>query len=84
MTVTIYSKPGCNPCRLTKRQFDKYGLEYQDIDISQDPSAYETVKQLGYQQVPVVRVFDGDEVVMEWSGFNGENVKALALNEPAE
>ncbi|SDM20066.1 ribonucleoside-diphosphate reductase class Ib glutaredoxin subunit [Franzmannia pantelleriensis] len=73
MKIEIYSKPACVQCTATYRALDKQGLDYEVIDLSQDPSARETVEGLGYRQLPVVVA--GDD---HWSGFRPDRIQALA------
>lgn len=54
MTVTVYSQPACQPCRATKRKLDALGVDYVDIDVTQDPEARDYVLSLGYKSAPVV------------------------------
>lgn len=72
MTITVFSKPACVQCDATYRALNKYGLDYNVVDISTDAEALESVKALGYQQAPVVFA-DGDH----WSGFRPDRIKAL-------
>lgn len=39
IAATVYSQPGCQPCRLMKKQLDKYGVSYVERDVQQDPEA---------------------------------------------
>ncbi len=73
MTVTVYSKPACTACTATYRSLDKYGIDYDVVDISEDHDAREYVLGLGHLQAPVV--IAGDQV---WSGFRPDNIAALA------
>lgn len=73
MKIEIYSKPACVQCTATYRAMDKQGLDYEVIDLSQDPSACETVEGLGYRQLPVVVA--GDD---HWSGFRPDRIQALS------
>ena len=73
MSITVYSKPNCVQCDATYRALNKHGLQYEVVDITQDPEALQTVKALGYQQAPVVFA-DGDH----WSGFRPDRIKAAA------
>ena len=59
--LTMYSTPWCGYCRRLKSQFDREGIEYQEIDIEQDPAAAEYVMGVngGNQTVPTVRFPDG-------------------------
>ncbi|RRD60786.1 glutaredoxin-like protein NrdH [Leucobacter sp. OH1287] len=73
MTVTVYTKPSCVQCTATYRALDSKGIEYDVLDLSEDQTALETVKELGYLQAPVV-VTDGDH----WSGFRPDKIDELA------
>ncbi|MDQ1179926.1 redoxin NrdH [Rhodococcus sp. SORGH_AS_0301] len=71
-TVTVYTKPACVQCKATYRALDKVGIEYDVIDISQDPEARDYVMALGYLQAPVVVA--GED---HWSGFRPDRIKTL-------
>lgn len=86
--ITVYSKPRCPQCDATARLLKKMGAPYMKVDVTEDDVAYSFVKNLGYQQVPVVVVRDrhattgdderGDNIVEHWSGFNPDRVKRAA------
>lgn len=63
MAVTVYTKPSCVQCTATYRALDSKGIDYDVLDLSEDPAALEQVKSLGYLQAPVV-ITDQDH----WSG----------------
>ena len=73
MAITVYTKPSCVQCNATYRALDSKGIEYDIIDLSEDPTALETVKGLGYLQAPVV-VTDDEH----WSGFRPDKITELA------
>src|SRR5688500_14184539 len=73
MTITVYTKPACVQCNATYRALDSKGIEYEVLDVSQDPAALEQVKALGYLQAPVV-ITDEDH----WSGFRPDKIDELA------
>ena len=73
MSITVYTKPSCVQCNATYRALDAKGIEYQITDLSEDASALEQVKALGYMQAPVV-VTDEDH----WSGFRPDKIDELA------
>lgn len=73
MAITVYTKPSCVQCTATYRALDSKGIEYNVLDLSEDESALETVKELGYLQAPVV-VTDDEH----WSGFRPDKISALA------
>lgn len=73
MAITVYTKPSCVQCNATYRALDSKGIEYNVLDLSQDESALEAVKELGYLQAPVV-VTEEDH----WSGFRPDKIDELA------
>lgn len=73
MAITVYTKPACVQCTATYRALDSKGIAYEVVDLSQDPTALEQVKALGYMQAPVV-VTDEDH----WSGFRPDMIDELA------
>ncbi|MCL2533373.1 MAG: redoxin NrdH [Nocardiaceae bacterium] len=75
MSITVYTKPACVQCNATYRALDKAGLEYDVVDISENPEARDYVMALGYLQAPVVVA--GDD---HWSGFRPDRIKDLTAN----
>jgi len=73
MTITVYTKPSCVQCTATYRALDSKGIDYNILDLSEDASALEQVKALGYLQAPVV-ITDEDH----WSGFRPDKIDELA------
>lgn len=73
MTISVYSKPQCVQCTATYKALERSNIEFQIFDVTEDQDAYETVKNLGYLQAPVV--IAGDE---HWSGFQPDRIAALA------
>lgn len=71
--VKIYSKPNCQPCKMTKRMMDQLGVVYEDIDITRNMAAFHEVVEMGYQQAPVVVTGTGQS----WSGFNISKIREL-------
>lgn len=71
MAITVYSKPSCVQCTATYRAMDKLDMDYDVVDLTQDPSAMDYVVSLGYQQAPVVVA--GDD---HWAGYRPDRIKA--------
>ena len=71
--ATVYSRPGCGQCTATVRALDSHEISFTLVDLSQDPAAVLRVRELGYQQVPVV-VAGSDH----WSGFRPDKISQLA------
>lgn len=73
MNVTVYTKPQCVQCDATKRALSSKRIDYEAVDITEDPDALAAVKALGYMQAPVVVTSED-----HWSGFRPDKIKALA------
>lgn len=71
--TTVYTKPSCVQCDMTKKMLDKNGIEYNTVDITQDPAAYEMIVSMGFMAAPVV-ITENDA----WAGFNPEKINAIA------
>jgi len=71
--TTVYVKPACVQCDMTKRMLDKLEVDYDTVDITQDDSALEMVLSLGFKSAPVV-ITDSDS----WAGFQPDKINALA------
>lgn len=71
--VTVYTLPACVQCDSTKRVLTRNGVEYQEVDLSQDADALSMVRELGYTAAPVV--MSGDD---HWSGFRPDKLATLA------
>ncbi|MDV6979886.1 glutaredoxin-like protein NrdH [Mycobacterium intracellulare] len=72
--ITVYTKPACVQCAATFKALDKRGIEYQKIDVTENPEAREYVMSLGYLGAPVVYVSPSEH----WSGFRPDRVALLA------
>jgi glutaredoxin-like protein NrdH len=73
MTITLYTKPACVQCTATRKALDKSGVEYDVVDITEDPAARDYVMGLGYLQAPVV--IAGEQ---HWAGFRPDAIKSLS------
>jgi glutaredoxin-like protein NrdH len=71
--VTVYTNPNCVQCDMTKRQFDKLGIDYSVVDLATVPKKAAEFKELGYLSAPIVTT---DTKV--WSGFKLTKIQSLA------
>lgn len=46
ISATVYSKPGCGPCVAVKKMLELYGVEYIERDVTTDPTAEQTLRDL--------------------------------------
>ncbi|MGY2747242.1 glutaredoxin family protein [Arthrobacter sp. UYCu723] len=83
-TITIYSRPDCQPCKQIKRWWKGKGVTFQEVDVEQHPENKASIKALGYDGVPVIVVSNGDpETDMHWQGLNMDFLIKYTLNEKA-
>jgi mycoredoxin len=61
---TVYSTPWCGYCVRLKRQLDREGVSYAEVDIEADPSAEQLVKAVngGNATVPTLIFADGSSM----------------------
>ena len=61
---TVYSTPWCGYCVRLKRQLDREGVRYHEVDIEQDPKAEQLVMQAngGNATVPTLIFEDGSSM----------------------
>lgn len=73
--VIVYSTPTCPYCRKAKEYLQEKGIEYTDIDVSQDESAQkEMIEKSGLMSVPVIDI--GGTII---TGFDKDKIdEALA------
>lgn len=71
--TTVYTKPSCVQCDMTKRYLDKAGVAYNTVDITQDPEALDMILGMGFSSAPVVISEAGS-----WAGFQPDKLNLLA------
>ncbi len=70
--VTVYSTPTCPYCNMAKDFLKEKGVEYEEIDVSEnEEKAREMVQKSGQMGVPVLEI--GEEVII---GFDKEKIEA--------
>lgn len=70
--TTVYTKPSCVQCDMTKRYMDKNGISYNTVDITEDESALKMVLEMGFSSAPVVISDKGN-----WAGFQPDKINLL-------
>lgn len=71
--TTVYTKPSCVQCDMTKRYMDKNGISYDTVDITENPEALDMILKLGFSSAPVV-ISD----IGSWAGFQPDKINLLA------
>ncbi|MGM9892007.1 glutaredoxin family protein [Limosilactobacillus sp.] len=75
--VRIFTKQFCPGCRMTEQLMTQEGIDYQEVDVTNDHQALTALRELGYASLPVV-VVDDHGTVTGWTGFRPDKIKQLA------
>ena len=73
--LTVYSKPKCIQCEMTKIWLDQNKIPYESVDVSEHPEKLEEIKLNGFQQLPVVALDEYFENA--WYGYNLDRLEEL-------
>ena len=81
MTIKMYSTTWCPDCIRSKRTLDKHGVEYEEINIEEDPSAVALVKKInrGSRSVPTIVFPDNSTLTEPNSNELVEKLRELGL-----
>jgi glutaredoxin-like YruB-family protein len=76
MKVKLYITPTCAFCPMVKNFLEENGIKYEEVDISEDSSGLEEMKEKSGQISVPVTIIDDNVVI----GFNKEKLsKFLGL-----
>lgn len=76
MFATIYTRPGCQQCRMTDRAFRKLGVTTQMVQVDSNLEEFEELFQ-GARELPGVVLSDGG-VLSKWTGFRPDLINQTA------
>jgi len=83
LQITVFTKPGCQPCKAVKRWLDQKGVAFDAVDVAESPEGLEQVRALGYDGVPVTLVRDeAGAMVDHWHGYVRDSL--VKYTAPAE
>ena len=76
--LTVYSKPRCMQCEMTKIWLTKNKIPFETVDIEANPGALDLLRHYGWSSLPVVAIDDEfDNPDKAWAGFQIDNLEAL-------
>ncbi|MGT2637298.1 glutaredoxin-like protein NrdH [Streptococcus ratti] len=70
--ITVFSKNNCMQCKMTKKFLEQNHVDFEEINIDEQPEKIDYVKSLGFTAAPVIEA--GDAV---FSGFQPAKLKAF-------
>lgn len=71
--VKIYTKYNCVQCKMSKKLMDSLGIDYEAINVEDEPEYVDRLKSSGFKQLPVIE-YDSE---LLFSGFNPAKIKSL-------
>ena len=76
--LTVYSKPNCIQCEMTKMWLTQNKIPFETIDIVSNPGAFELLKHYGFTSLPVVVIDDEfEDPNKTWMGFQVDRLERL-------
>ena len=76
--LTVYSKPKCMQCEMTKMWLTQNKIPFETVDTEANPEALELLSYYGWQTLPVVAIDDEiSDNSKSWSGFQIDNLERL-------
>lgn len=74
--LTVYSKPNCQACRMTKKWLDDRGLAYREADVMTEENLA-LAEQYGVKEAPMV-IARLESVEAVFSGFRPDLLERYA------
>ena len=76
--ITVYSKPRCMQCEMTKIWLTQNKIPFEAVDIEANPGALELLRHYGWQTLPVVAIDDEfEDPNKAWAGFQVDKLERL-------
>lgn len=76
--LTVYSKPRCMQCEMTKMWLTQNKIPFETVDTAANPESLELLSHYGWQTLPVVAIDDEiSDNSKSWSGFQIDKLEAL-------
>ena len=70
--IKVYSKNNCSQCKMVKKQLTMNDIDFQEINIDENPEYRTYLKERGWQAAPVV-----ESEVVNFAGFNPQELRKL-------
>ncbi|MGX4687019.1 glutaredoxin-like protein NrdH [Vagococcus sp. JNUCC 83] len=75
-TITLYTKNNCPQCLMTKKFLAQKNVEFNEINIDNEPQYIDSLKEQGFQSVPVLKTMDETVTIV---GFRPDQLRTLAV-----
>ena len=76
--LTVYSKPKCMQCEMTKMWLTQNKIPFETVDTESNPEALELLSHYGFTSLPVVVIDDEfNDPKKTWTGFQVDKLEEL-------
>lgn len=75
MKIVLLSQNGCQPCRIQKKFMESQGIEFTEINISDNP---DKIEKYDITSTPVTILEEDGEEITRFNGFDQEKVLEFA------
>lgn len=75
--ATVYSRPGCQRCRITALQLQKMGVDTTTVQIADHPDKAADMRARGELTLPLVEVTGPNDDYFRWTDLRKDNLDAL-------
>lgn len=80
MTITVFSKPACGQCTMTKRVLDGKGFSYVEAQIYEQPEDWlNEIAAEGLKAAPIVQIDHENGGQIRWAGFRPDLLEDLEV-----
>jgi glutaredoxin-like protein NrdH len=76
--VVVYTKNNCQRCRMTKRSLTAKGVDFDEVNVEDEPSAADRLRDMGFREMPIVDETGAGDKAEMWSGYRVDKIAALA------
>lgn len=73
--VTVYSKPNCVQCEMTKEFLKQNNIEFEEVNVFENEEALELIQLHGFERLPVVT--RNNSFDFAFSGFQNDLLDEL-------
>lgn len=76
--VVVYTKNNCQRCRMTKRSLTAKGVDFDEVNVEDEPSEADRLRAMGFREMPIVDGTGAGDKAEMWSGYRVDKIAALA------
>lgn len=76
--IVVYTKNNCQRCRMTKRLLTAKGVDFDEVNVEDEPDSADRLRDMGFRELPVVDESGAGDKSAMWSGYRVGRIDDLA------